>query len=167
MPRLVPAAEAARELSSEIARLVAKLRANGQRIFRYGTTSLVCLALSEITLLVLVNFKVNAGLAAIAANLIGTIPSYLLSRYWIWHEADRQRVGRQVLLYWLTSAAAIMLTSAATDIVARHAPTGTLHLPFVGLGYFLISVVLWVSKFVLYQRVIFPARGFDSPATTA
>jgi putative flippase GtrA len=139
----------------ELVGMLAKARANFARLFRYGATSIVCLGISEATLLVLYAFGVNASLAAIAANLAGVLPSYLLSRYWIWHDADRKRVGRQLALYWATSVAALLVTSAATGVIADHAPRGALHLPFVGMGYLLVSVVLWVSKFVMYQRVIF------------
>jgi putative flippase GtrA len=145
---------------SPLASLIARVRPNLPRLTRYGVTSLVCLGVSEATLLVLYAFGVNASLAALAANLTGILPSYLLSRYWIWPEADRRRVGRQVVFYWGISIAAMLVTSVATGVVASRAPVGALHLPFVGVGYLLISVVLWVAKFILYQRVIFtPARG--------
>ncbi|HVB05366.1 MAG TPA: GtrA family protein [Acidimicrobiales bacterium] len=162
---LSPGGGAALELESALASLVAKVQANLARLLRYGATSLVCLAISEATLLVLVEVRVNAALAAVAANLAGTLPSYLLSRYWIWREADRARVGRQVFLYWSTSLAAILVTSVATDAVARHAPIGSLHLPFIGLGYLAISIVLWVTKFALYEKVIFPGSDLEEPAT--
>ena len=156
MPAIAPATDAAVELRGELVRLAQRIRANASRLIRYGATSLLCLGISEATLLVLVDFKVNAALAAVIANVAGILPSYLLSRFWIWREADRERLARQVFLYWSTSAVAILVTSVATDQVATHAPTGILHLPFIGAGYLLISAVLWVSKFVLYQRVIFP-----------
>jgi putative flippase GtrA len=158
MPAIAPATEAAAELRGELIRLAQRIRANAGRLIRYGATSLLCLGISEATLLVLVEVKVNAALAAVVANVAGILPSYLLSRYWIWREADRERLARQVLLYWSTSAVAILVTSVATDQVAVHAPTGFFHLPFIGAGYLLISAVLWVTKFVLYQRVIFPDR---------
>jgi len=44
---------------------------------------------------------VNPIVDAFLANLAGTVPSYLLSHFWIWREASRTRVGRQVVLYWL------------------------------------------------------------------
>jgi putative flippase GtrA len=165
LPTFAPAGEAAAAIEGQLSRLVDRVRSNLGKILRYGATSVLCLGISEATLLVLVDLKINAALAAVIANVAGVLPSYLLSRYWIWKRADRHRVARQVALYWGTSFAAILVTSAATDQVASHAPNGLLHLPFIGVGYLLISAVLWVSKFVLYQRVIFPGDALAAAST--
>jgi len=99
----------------------------------------------------------NATTHAFLANLAGTVPSYLLSRYWIWREASRSRVGRQVVLYWLTSLLCMVITSFTAGGLARIAPDGrALHLVVVGIGFFAVSLVLWVAKFLVYEHVIFP-----------
>jgi putative flippase GtrA len=114
--------------------------------------------ISEATLLVLYGSgAVGATMAALIANVVATVPSYLLSRYWIWKEATRTRVGRQIVLYWATSVACIAGTSVATGAIARLAPVGNpWHLAVVGLGFLIVSVVFWLTKFIIYQRVIFP-----------
>ena len=79
-------------------------RQDHRRIFRYAATSLIALAVSEVCLVALdAETAMGATLAALLANFAGTAPSYLLSRYWIWSEADRRRPARQVVLYWTTS----------------------------------------------------------------
>ena len=61
-----------------------------------------------------------------------------------------------------TSFACIAGTSLATGAIANLAPPGhPFHLAIVGVGFLLVSVVFWVAKFVIYQRVIFPV----SPST--
>lgn len=134
------------------------------RLVRYAATSAVAFGVSEATLLVLYGSgAVGATVAALVANLVGTVPSYLMSRYWIWSEAPRTRVGRQVILYWTTSAAFIAGTSLATGGVARLVPADhPYHLVLVGLGFFVVSVVFWLAKFVIYQRVIFPVAAGDA-----
>ena len=48
------------------------------------------------------------------------------------------------------------ITSSATGAIATAAPHhGPLRLAIVGSGFFLVSIVLWVTKFVVYERVIF------------
>ena len=61
------------------------------QLFRYGATSLLALTISECTLLILVAMNTNATIAALAANAAGIVPSYLLSRYWIWPDIRQQR----------------------------------------------------------------------------
>ena len=119
--------------------------------------------MSEITLLALYGSNVaGATTAAVLANLAGTVPSYLMSRYWIWSEAPRARVGRQVAMYWTTSIICIAGTSLATGAIASLAPAGQrFHLAVAGVGFLLVNIVFWFAKFEVYQRIIFPV---DSPA---
>lgn len=133
---------------------------NWSRILRYATTSIVALAVSEVTLLLLYGSGLDATLAALFANLTGTLPSYLMSRYWIWPDSPRRRVGRQVVLYWSTSFASMAVTSVATGGITRLAPSGrAAHLVVAGVGFLVVSFFTWVMKFVIYQRVIFPVRA--------
>ena len=59
-------------------------RAEIARLARYAATSGVAFAVSEATLLILYGLDLaTATIAALIASLAGTVPSYLLSRYWI------------------------------------------------------------------------------------
>jgi putative flippase GtrA len=124
---------------------------------RYGTTSVVAFGVSEIVLLFLYGKGfASATVAAVIANLLGTIPSYFMSRYWIWRDADRSRAGRQVFLYWATSAICIALTSVSTGAIAKLAPAGhPMHLELVAVGFPVVTVVFWIAKLVVYQQIIF------------
>ncbi len=134
------------------------------RLARYGATSVVAFAVSEITLLALYGSDLTgATAAAVVANLAGTVPSYLMSRYWIWSEAPRARVGRQVAMYWTTSIICIAATSLATGAIASLAPSGQrFHLVVVGVGFLLLNIVFWFAKFVIYQRIIFQVDRRES-----
>ncbi len=142
------------------ARLRAR-RAGIGRLVRYGATSVLAFGVSEITLVVLYGRGLlGATAAALAANLAGTVPSYLLSRYWIWREAPRRRVGRQIVLYWTVSAVSIAASSIATGLVAAVVPRAApFHVAIVAAGFLVISVVLWLAKYAVYERVVFPTRG--------
>ncbi len=93
------------------------------------------------------NRTAGATAAALIANVAATIPSYLMSRYWIWKDAERTQVGRQVVLYWATSAASIILTSLATGALAKLIPVGErFHLALIGVAFFLVNVFFWFVK---------------------
>ncbi len=144
-------------------------RAHILRLARYAATSGMAFALSEATLLILYgNHLVGATTAALIANVVATVPSYLMSRYWIWKDAERTRVGRQVVLYWATSAASILLTSLATGAIAHHIPTGhRYHLAIVGFAFLVVNVVFWLLKFVVYHKFIFPTDRKGAVETVA
>ncbi len=127
------------------------------RLVRYGLTSVIALGISEITLLVIVAMHLTgATVAAAIASLVGVLPSYLISRYWIWPEADRRRTGRQVAMYWAISIVSIAITSLGTGFIAHHSPErGAAHVAVVGIGFPLINLVLWVAKFFAYQLIVF------------
>jgi putative flippase GtrA len=124
---------------------------------RYAATSAIAFAVSEVALLLLVGKNVaGATVCAVIANLVSTVPSYLMSRYWIWKDADRSRAGRQVVLYWATSAASIALTSLGTGAIAKLDPVGhPMHLEVVGIGFAAVTVVFWFAKLAVYHFVIF------------
>jgi putative flippase GtrA len=146
------------EGTTKFGAFLVKSRAQVARLVRYTATSVLAFAISEITLLVLYgNHLVGATTAALIANVVATVPSYLMSRYWIWKDARRTQVGRQVLLYWGTSAASILLTSLATGAIAHHIPTTHhFHLALVGVAFFFVNVAFWLIKFVVYHKFIFP-----------
>jgi putative flippase GtrA len=128
------------------------------RLARYAATSGIAFGVSEATLLFLYGFNLTtATVAALIANLAGTVPSYLLSRYWIWRDAARERVLRQVILYWAVSITCIAVTSLLTGALASLAPAGhPFHLMVVAIGFPVITLTFWLIKYFLYQRVIFP-----------
>jgi putative flippase GtrA len=128
-----------------------------RRLFRYSATSLFSLGISEVCLVALAA-KTGLGATSVAliANITGTVPSYLLSRYWIWSEADRRRTGRQVALYWLTSLVSMVISSFTTGAVAHQVHVHhVLRLVLLGAVYLVVSLVLWVAKYVAYQTLIF------------
>jgi len=127
---------------------------------RYATTSVVAFGVSEVTLLVLYGRSVaGATVCTLIANIAGTIPSYFMSRYWIWKDADRSRAGRQAVLYWTTSAIFIALTSLSTGGIAKLAPAGhQMHLEVVAVAFPAVTVFFWVAKLVVYQKIIFRSK---------
>jgi len=140
-------------------------RADVARLARYAATSGVAFAVSEMTLLILYGLDLTtATVAALLASFAGTVPSYLLSRYWIWREAARERVLRQVILYWIVSIGCIALTSLLTGALASFAPAGhPFHLLVVAIGYPIVMLTFWLIKFVIYQRVIFRTAPTEWP----
>ena len=132
-------------------------RARSSRWLRYLLTSGLSTGISEIALVVLYAAGITGAMtAAVLATLVGTVPSYLISRYWIWPEADRRGVGRQMTLYWLTTGASLVVSSLATGAAAAHAPGGRgLHVVVASAAYVGTYVLLWVAKYVVYQRLVF------------
>jgi putative flippase GtrA len=138
-----------------------------RRMLKYALTSLSTMLLSEVVLLTLYGSgALSARPAAFVANLVSTLPSYLLSRYWIWRDAERDRVGLQVIAYWSISLVSLLASTEATGIAGHYAATthdSLLRWALVGGAYLGTYAVLWLGKFSLYHFVLFRRR----PATGA
>lgn len=148
-------------LATLLVRLLARLEGRDLgRLFRYGATSVIALGVSEAVVLWLQDATaLGAVSAALIANLAGGVPSYLLSRYWIWPESDRRRVGRQFVLYWVISFASMGLSSFTYGVVADHVPRERImHIVLLGIAYLVISLVLWVAKYVSYRSFCFTTK---------
>ena len=135
--------------------------ARGRRIGRYAATSVVATGVSEVTLVAVYGAHLlTASLAAVVASLAGVVPSYAMSRYWIWPEADRRRPGRQAVAFWVIALVSLGLSSLLTGMAAADGPSGRgAHLVVVGLAYVGTYGALWVGKFVVYQRFLFRPAG--------
>jgi putative flippase GtrA len=140
-----------------------------QKLLRYALTSGVATGISEVTLLALyASGFLGATGSAVVANLAGTIPSYLLSRYWIWPEADRSGAARQMGLYWFTSVVSLVFSTVGTSLAGAHAPAGhTAHVIVVGSAYIGTVAILWLAKFVVYQRFVFSRAAVTETAGSA
>lgn len=137
-----------------------------RRISRYLLTSGVSTAVSEATLIAVLAIRLlPAPAAAMAATVTGGMISYVLSRYWIWADADRRRAGLQLALYWAVTVAGMLLAAAATDLASDHA-TGAhaARVAEAAAAYLATYGLLWVAKFLVYQRVIFRPASLPDPA---
>ena len=131
-----------------------------RRWWRYGITSVVATAVSEAVLVVVyASGLLGASASAVVASLVGAVPSYVMSRYWIWAEADRAHFGRQASGFFVVSVLSLVISSVLTGVAANHAPRShAAHVAVVATVYVGVYGLLWVVKFVLYQRVLFRSQ---------
>lgn len=142
-----------------------------RRWTRYAVTSLVATAVSESMLLGIYGAHLlGASVAAVVASMTAAVPSYAMSRYWIWPEADRRRPGRQAAGFWVVGLVSLGVSSLLTGVAAANAPPGRVaHVVVVGAAYVGTYGALWLLKFALYQRLLFrpaphaPRGGPASP----
>jgi len=156
----------ASSLAAFVEDLVARVRPKVQRLWRYAVTSVAATVVSEVVLVVLYAGRVTgATTAAVIASLAAAVPSYFMSRFWIWPEADRDHRTRQVTLYFVVSVISLVVSSVLTGL-AGHVARGThlKHVIIVALTYIGTYVLLWLAKFVVYQRVLFRSTA---PAAVA
>jgi putative flippase GtrA len=131
------------------------------RMARCLSVSLVTTVLSTSVLVTLaVGFGVRAALANVVAVVVGTVPSYVGNRRFVWRRRGRSDVMREIGPFWLlsfTGLAGSTLAVDAIDAVSRSWSSGAraIALPLANLS---VWGVLWLVQFALLDRVIFCDR---------
>ncbi len=117
-------------------------------------------AASEAVLLVAYGvLRLPTVVATVVAFLAGAVPNWILNRRWAWARSDRVNFRREVFPYVSIVVASLLLATAfttAADRIAR-AVTDTIALRtlIVGAAYLGTSIVMFIAKFVLFDRLVF------------
>jgi len=136
------------------------------RFFRYSIGSVVAIVTSEATfILCYATGFLGTTAASTLAFVAGAIPNYVLNRSWAWERRGRPQLGREVVLYALVSALSLVSAAVVTGWVSRIAPHFTAshaaRTALVAAAYLATYGLLFILKFVVFQRVVFvePRRG--------
>jgi putative flippase GtrA len=130
------------------------------KLTRYAIGSVVALLTSVVVFALLLDAGVGTTADSILAFIAGALPNWILNRRWAWERTGEMDVGREVLGYTLISVIALAASSAGTgwvDAILRHdlANQHALRVMLVTLAYVTVQALLFVAKFVAYDRWIF------------
>ncbi len=140
------------------------------KVARYAIGSVIALGTSVVVFAVLYWAGVhNTTIDSVAAFVAGAIPNWILNRKWAWEMTDRVDVVREVVGYTIVSVIALVASSAGTGwmqgLVTHHggllyvAPGTGLRVVLVTLAYVVVQALLFVAKFVVYDRWVFTGRS--------
>ena len=124
----------------------------GRKTFRYTMVSVIAVIVGQT---VLIGCSGVIGLSGVLSNLIavslGTIPSYLLNRYWTWGKKGKNSFLTEVLPFWGMALLGLAFSTWLVAIADRRWGT-TIAVSAANLSAF---GVLWVFKFVVLNHVLF------------
>ena len=133
------------------------------KLTRYALGSVVALGTSVVTFAVLYVLHAGTTTASIVAFFAGAIPNWILNRRWAWEMTGRVEVGREVIGYTIVSLVAVGLSSLATgwtNTQVQSIPTGHgIRVFLVTASYVLVQAILFVAKFVVYDRWVFAGQS--------
>ncbi|HSS08465.1 MAG TPA: GtrA family protein [Acidimicrobiales bacterium] len=140
------------------------------RFFRYSIGSIVAIVASEVAfVLCYASGLLGTTGSSIVAFVAGAVPNYVLNRSWAWERKGRPRIGREVILYAVVSLVSLISAAAATGWVSRIAPHFTAshatRTALVATAYLATYGVLFIIKFVIFQRVVFVEPRSDHATT--
>jgi putative flippase GtrA len=146
----------------------ARLRTpEGRKLLKYSAASLVSVVVSVVFLVLFVGvFGWGAVVSSTLATAIATIPSYHLNRKWAWGKSGKSHLGREILPFWILafigwafSTYSVRLTEQSlkhNHTMAHIEKTGIVAVVYVGA-----FGVLWIVKFVIFNKVLFAHRPHD------
>ncbi len=143
------------------------------RITRYAIGSVICLAVSEITLLFLILAGLQGWAASLLASAAGIIPGYPLNRAWTFGRRGRSHAWREILPYWLSAIAGGLLAALLVGLAdpwAKRVTSSDLAVAFIDVTVYVAAYgAMWLLKFAYLDRMLFrpPAPSPGSSSETA
>ncbi|MDA8292123.1 MAG: GtrA family protein [Actinomycetota bacterium] len=131
------------------------------KLWRYATVSVIStvLTLGGLYLFFRVLKVGSAAESNVLASSIATVPSYYLNRTWAWGKTGRSHVMREVVPFWVIAAVSLVLSTVAVGVADRearlHLHSHVLETIAVEAANFGTYAVIWVGKFILFNKVLF------------
>lgn len=132
-----------------------------KRLFRYSMVSVITtiFALGLLGLFFGVLKLASAAMCNLLATAITTVPSYYLNRAWAWGKTGKSHLTKEIIPFW----AVAIISAALSTLVVHLAATAAHHATHshalltlvVEAANFTTYGVLWVSKFWLFNKVLF------------
>jgi putative flippase GtrA len=137
----------------------------GLKVTKYAIGSVIALVTSVVVFALLLWAGVGTTADSVAAFLAGAIPNWILNRRWAWERSDQKLdVTREVVGYTLVSLVSLLAASAGTGWthtwVDHHIRKGDGARVIVVTGaYVLVQAILFLGKFVVYDRWVFTGES--------
>lgn len=134
------------------------------KITKYAIGSVIALVTSVVVFALLNWAGVNTTIDSIAAFVAGAVPNWILNRKWAWQMEGKVEIVREVVGYVVVSVLALIAASAATGAtqhwVNHHvAPGDGVRVLLVTGAYVVVQALLFVVKFVIYDRWVFTGKS--------
>jgi putative flippase GtrA len=138
-------------------------------MFRYSMASVVALITSVIALTIFVGpLGTSAWVGSSLATAIATVPSYYLNRRWAWGKDGKSHFWREVMPFWALAfigwGFSTLCSHLAEGYANSHHFTHASRALLVDVVYIAAFGVLWVGKFIIFNKLVFIHHGHHGEA---
>ena len=133
---------------------------SGQKAVRYMLVSVITVAVSQVAFAgFYILFHWTAKWSNVGACIVGGVPSYSLNRSWAWGKTGRSHLLKEILPFWALAFTGLVLSTFTADFAETWAHHAT-DRRILQAGIIMASIigafgVLWVVKFVIFNKVLF------------
>ncbi|MGW5191444.1 GtrA family protein [Kribbella sp. NPDC004138] len=137
---------------------------------RYSASSVVATVVSQLAFALCYWFGTAALVATLVAWLAGAVPNYVLNRRWTWGRSGQKLPYTMIVIGSAVTAAVV---TSVTDHLVQPVDSHALKTLLVTGSYFGTYAVLFIVKFVLFDRLVFAknppaaAGAARTPVTTS
>lgn len=142
------------------------------RFARFSVASAIATGISQLVLLTVywVGWSEDATAASTIAFLAGSVPHFLMVRYWAWADTDPGRLRHQLTTYFtvtlISGIASIGLTTVAEQtLLPLVSDQGWRAVVLVG-SYLAASGPVFLVKFALFDRAFAQRRPYAAASST-
>lgn len=138
------------------------------RLARFTVASAIATGISQVVLLAVYGLtSVDATTASTVAFLAGSVPHFMLVRYWAWPPGKlRAQLTTYLTVTLIGGVASIALTTAAEKLVLPLLPSGWQPVALT-LSYLAASGPVFLAKFAIFDRVFATRPRVYHPLPTA
>lgn len=134
---------------------------HGFKVLRYCGLSVFNVLMGQSLLLF---FLKVVDLSAIPANLwavgVGTLPSYLLARKYVWVKSGKHSFTKEVLPFWTLNLLGLVLSTVAVHLAESATDGNALAVSGASIGAWF---GVWVIKYLLLDRTVFAGSTTEIP----
>jgi putative flippase GtrA len=142
--------------------------AEGRKLFRYSMASLVAAVIS-VVLLVLFDgvLRMGAVISSTLATGISAVPNYEMNRKWAWGKTGKSHLWKEVVPFWALAFLGWAFSTLCVKVMESYAhhhhfahfwETGSVAVVYIGA-----FGVLWIAKFVIFNKILFVHHEQDLP----
>lgn len=123
------------------------------KFVKYAMTSVVGVVLGQSLIFLFASvLDWPWGWANVAAVSISIMPTYLISRSWVWQKTGKNSLYAEVIPYWVMTFLGLVLSTIAVVVLERNYPDNKI---LANVGNVIGFGILWVAKFFVLDRILF------------
>ena len=124
-----------------------------QKFWKYSMTSVVGVVMGQSLIFLFASIlEWPWGWANFTAVTISTVPTYYMSRAWVWQKRGKSSVYAEVVPFWVMTFLGLLLSTIAVVVLERRYPDNKI---LANVGNVMGFGVLWVAKFFILDRILF------------
>jgi putative flippase GtrA len=128
------------------------------KVTKYAIGSVIALLTSVVVFAVMYWLGVNTTVDSVVAFAAGAVPNWVLNRRWAWRITGRADFMREIVAYVAISLIVLAASSGATGWM-HHWVIDGLRVILVTGSYVFVQAVLFVAKFVIYEKWVFAGES--------